>query len=141
MSRAPPFWCLFFPSSREKPQTRKPNVKNQSADLNAANDPHHYTSGRWLHNDQLERDARYINFDFAALCNKAVNVCQGAEKVVRYEKKEGLNHRVFVLFLDNGSRLVAKVPYRHAGRPMLATNSEVATMAFSNSKGLHKLAH
>ncbi|XMA20542.1 hypothetical protein WAI453_013333 [Rhynchosporium graminicola] len=30
-------------------------------------DPHAYTSGRWLRRDKLERDARYIIFDFEAL--------------------------------------------------------------------------
>lgn len=112
-----------------------------SADFDSVDDPHHYTGGRWLHNDQLERDSRYINFDFAALCNKAVNVCPGATKVVRYEKKEGHRHRVFIFNLDNGSRVVGKIPHRDVGRPMLATNSEVATMAFSKTKIVPKLAH
>lgn len=70
-------------------------------------------------------------FDFAALCAKAVSVCAGAKEVVRYEKKEGGSNRVFLLYLDNGARVVARVPYPIAGPPRLTTNSEVATMAYS----------
>lgn len=96
-----------------------------------ATDPYVYTSGRWLNNDKLQREARYVKFDFDALCAKAVKTCAGATKVVRHEKKEGGFNRVFVLCLDNGARVVARVPYRIAGPPRLTTNSEVATMAYS----------
>jgi hypothetical protein len=33
-------------------------------------------------------------------------------KVVKYDKKEGGFNRVFVLSLDSGARVVARVPYR-----------------------------
>ncbi|KAH4106414.1 hypothetical protein HBH45_193840 [Parastagonospora nodorum] len=33
--------------------------------------PYIYTTGRWLNNDQLHRDARRVDFDFAALCGRA----------------------------------------------------------------------
>ena len=59
-----------------------------------------------------------------------MDVCPGATKVVRYEKMEGSFNRAFVLSLDNGTRVVAKVPFRIAGPRRLATNSEVATMAY-----------
>lgn len=98
--------------------------------MKLANDPHHYTTGRWLQNDKLQREARYVKFDFAALCTKAVNVSPGAKKIIRYEKKEGGFNRVFLLTLDNGMRVVARVPYRIAGQRRLTTNSEVATMAY-----------
>ncbi|CBY01361.1 hypothetical protein LEMA_P001480.1 [Plenodomus lingam JN3] len=58
--------------------------------------PQIYTTGRWLNNDLLHRDARRVDFDFAALCARAVKVCTGATKVVRYEKKRrrsALSHR------------------------------------------------
>ncbi|RMD41183.1 hypothetical protein DV735_g3962, partial [Chaetothyriales sp. CBS 134920] len=96
-------------------------------------DPYSYTTGRWLRNDKLQREARYVKFDFAALCAKAVKACEGATKVVQYEKKEGGFNRVFLLGLDNGARVVARIPYRIAGPPRLATNSEVATMAYVRS--------
>lgn len=93
-------------------------------------DPYAYTAGQWLRNDQVNREARYVEFDFSALCAKAVNVCTNATKMVRYEKKEGGFNRVFILFLDNGASVVARVPYRIAGPRRLTTNSEVATMTY-----------
>ncbi|KAH8724794.1 kinase-like domain-containing protein [Phaeosphaeriaceae sp. PMI808] len=96
-------------------------------------DPYFYTTGRWLNNDKLQCEVRYVKFDFAALCEKAVNVCAGATKVIRYEKKEGGFNRVFLLCLDNGARVVARVPYHIAGPPRLTTNSEVATIAYVRS--------
>lgn len=57
--------------------------------VETAPDPYHYTTGRWLHRDKLQREARHIKFDFSALCKKAVDVCSGATRIVHYEKKEG----------------------------------------------------
>jgi hypothetical protein len=104
--------------------------ENELIFIIAATDPYSYTTGRWLNNDKLQCEARYVKFDFAALCAKAVNACAGAKKVIHYEKKEGGFNRVFVLCLDNGARVIARVPYRTAGPPRLITNSEVATMAY-----------
>lgn len=95
-----------------------------------ASDPYRYTTGRWLNHDNLRREARYVQFNFPALCKKVVDTCPGATKVIRYQKKEGGFNRVFILYLDNGERVVARMPFRIAGPPRLATNSEVATMAY-----------
>lgn len=106
------------------------NLEKPDLLYESAIDPYHYTAGRWLSHDKLQRDARYIKFDFDALCAKAINASAGATKVVRYEKKEGGFNRVFVLSLDNGARVIARVPYPISGPRRLTTNSEVATMAY-----------
>jgi hypothetical protein len=93
-------------------------------------DPYSYTSGRWLHSDKLERDARRVVFDFDALCAVAVQLCSGATKVLRYEKHEGSFNRLFVLELDNRTWVVARIPTPIGGPPRLTTNSEVATMTY-----------
>ncbi len=41
-------------------------------------DPHTYTSGRWLRRDKLERESRYIKFDFDALRERVIELCPGA---------------------------------------------------------------
>ena len=46
------------------------------------------------------------------------------------EKQEGGFNRVFIIELDNGTKLVAKVSMRHAGPAALTTMSEVATMRY-----------
>jgi hypothetical protein len=99
----------------------------------AKEDPYHYTAGRWLKDDKIQRDARYIDFDFPGLCRRAVKTSDGASKVVEYEKIEGGFNRVFIIRLDNGARVVARIPFSVAGPPRLRTNSEVATMAYGTS--------
>lgn len=93
-------------------------------------DPFAYTSGHWLHQDKAQRQARFIKFDFPLLCQKAVEACPGATKVLRWEKKEGGFNRAFILSMDNGTRVVARLPFRVAGLRGLTTHSEVATMAY-----------
>lgn len=107
-------------------------LKNLTTDniMLAVHDPHHYTSGRWLCNDELQRRSRFVDFHFTELCKRAIDVCPGAERLVRYEKKEGASNRVFVMLMDNGVKVVARVPFSVAGPPRLTTNSEVATMRY-----------
>ncbi|KAF2452260.1 kinase-like domain-containing protein [Lineolata rhizophorae] len=93
-------------------------------------DPFSYTSGRWLKCDSLQRKARHINFDYRALCQKAVEACPGASEIVRHEKNEGAFNRVFILHMDDGQRVVARIPFRLAGPRRLATQSEVASMTY-----------
>ena len=40
-----------------------------------------YTSGRWLRCDKLERDSRYIKFDFDALRKRVIELCPGAVEI------------------------------------------------------------
>lgn len=101
-----------------------------TSNIATALDPYTYTSGRWLSHDKLERDSRFIKFDFAALCKKAVELCPGACRVIQYEKKEGGFNRSFVITMDDGMRVVARVPTSIAGPRRLTTNSEVATMIY-----------
>ncbi|KAL4794562.1 hypothetical protein BDV19DRAFT_399356 [Aspergillus venezuelensis] len=102
--------------------------------LAPADDPYLYTSGRWLNHDELERSACYMKFNFPALCDKAISLCPGATKVVKYEKKEGGFNRVFILMMDTGLSVVARLATAIAGPPQLTTNSEVATMTYLQSK-------
>ena len=104
--------------------------KANSSDISLALDPYAYTSGRWLNQDKKERESRYIPFDFAALCKKAVELCPRARGVIRYEKKEGGFNRSSIIIMDDGSRVVARLPTSIAGPRRLTTNSEVATMTY-----------
>jgi len=69
-------------------------------------------------------------FDFLALCERAVYACPGATRVVKFDKREGGFNRVFLLTMDNGPCVVARVPTGIAGPPRLTTNSEVATITY-----------
>ena len=98
----------------------------------AVPDPHSYTTGRWLHRDQEQLKSRHIDFSFPALLNVALKVSPGAGKVTKYDKVEGGFNRAFLLQLDNDKRVVARIPFHHAGAPGLRTNSEVATLSYCN---------
>lgn len=89
-----------------------------------------YTSGRWLHRDELQRNSRKIVFDFSALCDRVLSLCPKAAKIVKYEKQEGGFNRVFIFTADTGTRIVARLPTSIAGPPRLTTNSEVATIKY-----------
>ena len=104
--------------------------------IHVATDPRIYSNGRWLRWDKLERESRYIEFSFAALWQKAIELCPGAISIASYEKKEGGYNRVFIFTMDNASRIVARLPTRISGPPRLTTNSEVATMKFCESRVL-----
>ena len=101
------------------------------ADIYTGLDPYQYTSGRWLLHDKLQRDSRILNFDFDALRKRVIELCPGASSIARYEKKEGGYNRVFIFTCDNGRRIVARLPTSVAGPARLATNSEVATITYS----------
>ncbi|KAJ8130483.1 hypothetical protein O1611_g3144 [Lasiodiplodia mahajangana] len=97
-------------------------------------DPHAYTSGRWLRHDKARRDARYIKFNFEALCQKVIDLCPGAEAITTFEKLEGGFNRVFIFTLDNAKKIVARLPFPVAGPPKLTTASEVATIRYLQAK-------
>ena len=73
-------------------------------------------------------------FDFSALCKRAIHICPGATRIVNCEKREGGFNRVFLLTMDNGPCIIARVPKGIAGPPRLTTNSEVATMTYCKAK-------
>lgn len=99
-------------------------------------DPYEYTSGHWLRDDAAQRRARRVDFSFDALCQAAVRSCPGAKGIVRCDKVEGNFNRAFILGLDNGASVVARVPFSVAGPARLVTNSEVATLAYSTFPGV-----
>lgn len=103
-------------------------------------DPYAYSSGRWLRNDKQERGSCYKVFDFNGLCQKVVRL-SGASAVTACEKMEGGFSRVFIFTLDNEKRVVAKLPFIHAGPRKLTTASEVATMKYCQSGLLLNVKH
>jgi hypothetical protein len=95
---------------------------------------HNYTRGRWLINDTLQREARHLSFNYKELCTVVISSSPGAKIVTSTEIKDGSNARILIFSLDNGRKLVAKLPTFVAGPERLTTNSEVATMEFSMFK-------
>jgi hypothetical protein len=65
----------------------------------------------------LERELRYIAFDFDALCRRVIELCPGAASIASYDKKEGGFNRIFIFTTDNAQRIVARLPFALAGPP------------------------
>jgi hypothetical protein len=89
-----------------------------------------YTSGRWLWNEKDQFARRYVKFDLTGLLEVSAKAV-GARRCVQIEKlPEGNFNKVFLLTMDNGKYLIAKIPNPNAGRPHYTTASEVATMDY-----------
>lgn len=73
---------------------------------------------------------RCINFDFDVLCQKVIGLCPEAVSIIRCDKIEGGLNRVFIFSLDNGKKIVAKLPFSYSGPRKLTTSSEIATISY-----------
>jgi hypothetical protein len=89
-----------------------------------------YTSGRWLIDERHQLEQRFVKFDVDRLCREATSLFRDATKCVRIVKLEGNFNKAFLLTLDDGNEVVAKIPCSNAGTPSLMTASEVATLGF-----------
>ncbi|KAF1921809.1 phosphotransferase enzyme family protein [Ampelomyces quisqualis] len=91
-------------------------------------DLYRYTRQRWLMNEQEELAKRYLRFDLPQLLKEAVAVCKGAQHCIQVLKcVEGLHNKAFLLMMDNGAEIFAKLPNPNAGPAYYTTSSEVAT--------------
>ncbi|RAL02088.1 uncharacterized protein BO80DRAFT_39081 [Aspergillus ibericus CBS 121593] len=120
---------LSYLGARSEP-TRPPRRQVAYLPSQFAFDPHSYTSGKWLRQDDAQRSSRHIDFDFDALCWRIISLFPDSDPIAKCEKVEGRSNRVFIFTLNNGKRVVAKLPFRSAGSPSLITRSEVATTEF-----------
>lgn len=92
-----------------------------------------YTRGRWLWNERKQLEARYRSFDVPSLQRAA---CQavGADKCIAFAKiGEGNYNKAYRLEMEDGRKVIAKIPHPNAGPPILTTASEVATMKFAQT--------
>jgi len=90
----------------------------------------HTTAGDGLSAMQSAKKlATYVLID--VLVDKAIARAAGAKRVRQCVKIEGSFNRAFVLKLDTGASVVARIPFPHAGPRRLTTHSEVATLRYS----------
>ncbi|RII14889.1 hypothetical protein CUC08_Gglean003811 [Alternaria sp. MG1] len=92
-----------------------------------------YTNGLWLWNEREQLEARYRRFDVSSLKQAACKAV-GAHECVSLDKiGEGNYNKAYRLEMDDGQKIIAKVPHPNAGPPKLTTASEVATMEFART--------
>ncbi|KAJ4983835.1 hypothetical protein SVAN01_10698 [Stagonosporopsis vannaccii] len=105
-----------------------PTSPHHRTDLNPLFD---YTSGRWLWNEREQLEARHRWFDVPGLQQAA---CQaiGTNKCTSLKKiGEGNLNKAYRLEMEDGQKVIAKIPHPNAGPTVLTTSSEVATMEFA----------
>ncbi|KAI9709410.1 MAG: hypothetical protein M1812_007687 [Candelaria pacifica] len=89
-----------------------------------------YTRGRFVCNEEQEMAQRYVHFNVAELGRIAAEAT-GSKSCIGIEKYyDGMYNKVFLLTMDDGVEVVAKLPNPNAGRPHYTIASEVATMDF-----------
>ena len=93
-------------------------------------DLYRYTLGRWLWNEAEQLASRYVKFNMEELARIATRSI-GSSSCVEIEKlTEGNFNKAFLMTMDDGRQVVAKVPNPNAGHRHFNTASEVATMDF-----------
>lgn len=89
-----------------------------------------FTRDRFVSDEQHEMSQRYVRFNLAELARYAAKAV-GSESCIGVEKyPDGMYKKAFLLTMDDGAQVVAKVPNPNAGRPHFTTASEVATVEF-----------
>ena len=89
-----------------------------------------YTSGRWLWNEEQQLRDRYKVFNVAELQSLAVNAVGSDSCISMTKLAEGGYNKVFRLTMNDGKKVLARIPNPNAGPEFYSTASEVATMEF-----------
>lgn len=92
-----------------------------------------FTRGRFVVDEADQVARRYVKFNMNELARIAAQSI-GAKFCIDIQKcPDGMYNKCYVLTMDDGKEVIAKVPNPNAGRPHFATASEVATMDFVSS--------
>ncbi|KAM5474969.1 Phosphotransferase enzyme [Microsporum audouinii] len=88
-----------------------------------------YTSGRWLWDEETQLQKRSQRFNIRQLQERAVRCASASSCTSMVKLQEGLYNKAFLLSMDNGVQVVARIPNPYLP-PRVATASEVATLDF-----------
>lgn len=98
-------------------------------DWNKFDDFFEFTRGRFVVNEKDQMEQRRVRFNM----NEVVQVAArsvGAKCVSVRKRPDGMYNKCFLLSMDDGQEVIAKVPNPNAGISHFTTASEVATMDF-----------
>ncbi|KAG6889548.1 hypothetical protein C0995_016675 [Termitomyces sp. Mi166 len=94
-----------------------------------------HTFGRWAVNEDFQLRRRYLKFDIDALKAADVSAVNGAKSVTEMTKFHETDFsKVFSFTLDNGQKVMARLPTSMAGPARLVTQSQVATSEFARQR-------
>lgn len=90
-----------------------------------------YKAQRWLWNEDLQLQSRFVQFDLDALVKVAEEAAGTGMVAMNVSRlSEGNFNKVFLVTMLNGSEVVVKIPNPNAGRSHYTTASEAATMRY-----------
>ncbi|CAE6998145.1 hypothetical protein P3342_000765 [Pyrenophora teres f. teres] len=89
-----------------------------------------YTNGRFLANEAEACNRRYVRFDIDQLCAVAAAAGGSSSPIKAIDKMEGGFSKALIMRKEDGSEVVAKIPFSIAGPPKYTTASEVAVLTF-----------
>ncbi|KAL4785991.1 kinase-like domain-containing protein [Aspergillus varians] len=90
-----------------------------------------FTRGRFVVDEAENLRARETRFDLNTLARVAADSVGAAQCISVKKYPDGMFNKAFLLSMDNGREVVAKVPNPNAGVAHFTTASEVATMDFA----------
>ncbi|KAF1960787.1 phosphotransferase enzyme family protein [Byssothecium circinans] len=100
-------------------------------DWNSNDEFFKFTRGRFIVDEAENLRKREIRFDLNKLASIAGDSI-GAKQCISIKKyPDGMFNKAFLMSMDDGREVVAKVPNPNAGVPHFTTASEVATMDFA----------
>ncbi|KAI1565008.1 hypothetical protein PtrEW13061_011952, partial [Pyrenophora tritici-repentis] len=89
-----------------------------------------YTNGRFLANEAEACNRRHVRFDIDQLCAVAATAGGGSSPIKAIDKMEGGFSKALIMRKEDGSEVVAKIPFSIAGPPKYTTAPEVAVLKF-----------
>ncbi|KAH7128505.1 kinase-like domain-containing protein [Dendryphion nanum] len=97
-----------------------------------------YTSGRWIYNEPRRLDERRLAFNVDELKKAAAKSINRPTSDIKSFRKlgEGGFNRVFEISMNDGSSVLARLPYPSTLPRRLAVASEVATLSFVRNHGI-----
>ncbi|KAH9881159.1 hypothetical protein J1614_001654 [Plenodomus biglobosus] len=134
MPLARPFWAIHRKLfNRAKPST--PAQPLRALSITSRGKPisreelFKYTNGRFLANEAEACNRRYVRFDIDKLCAVAAEA-GSSSPITAIDKMEGGFSKALIMRKEDGSEVVAKIPFPIAGPPKYTTASEVAVLKF-----------
>jgi hypothetical protein len=133
LSKSSWFATSAQPTSLSPPHSRQYTMTSHGAEIPRDCDMeqfYSYTSGQWLWNKKYQLARRYVEFNLPGLLQVSAQAIR-ARSCVKVEKlPKGNFSKVFLITMDDGRELIAKLPNPNAGRLHLTTASKAATMDY-----------
>ncbi|KAL4738465.1 kinase-like domain-containing protein [Aspergillus similis] len=107
------------------------NKDTSQTDWNSKDEFFRFTRGRFVVDEAVNLRKREIRFDMNRLAKVAADSVGAARCIAIKKYPDGMFNKAFLISMDNGQEVIAKVPNSKAGVPHFTTASEVATMDFA----------